>query len=413
MSDETMLEEMLSRWQPGQARGEAVTPEVLCRDRPDLLPELQRRIALLRPQERHAGSTGSHVPDDPYATKKSAAPLVPPPAAASHSWPTLLGYEILGELGRGGMGVVYKARQLAADRVVAVKMTLHGSHAGDNSLARLYTEARAIARLQHPHIVQIYEVGEQAGLPYFSLEFCPGGSLDKKLNGTPLPSTEAAKLVEKLSWAMHVAHREQIIHRDLKPSNVLLAADGTPKVTDFGLAKRLDEPGLTASDAVMGPPCYMAPEQARGRSKDVGPAADVYALGAILYECLTGRPPFKAATALDTIMKVINEKPVPPTRLQRRTPRELEAICLKCLQKEPAQRYATAEDLRRFSTQTLWGRIWRWAKCRSALVQASCVMAAIAALGYFLGPEGRVVAALAALVYLLSLLYRRQFSGSP
>jgi serine/threonine protein kinase len=207
------------------------------------------------------------------------------------------------------------------------------------------------------------------------------------------------------------------VHRDLKPANVLLTSDGLLKVVDFGLVKNLHRvENLEVPGSIMGTPSYMAPEQARGDNENVGPAADIYALSAILYECLTGRPPFKAETPLDTIMKVISEEPVRPTRLQRRTPHELETICLKCLQKEPAKRYATAaelaEDLRRFSTQTLWGRTWRWAKRRSVLVQASCVVAALAVSGYFLGPGGRVAAALAALVYLLSLLYRRQFSGS-
>jgi serine/threonine-protein kinase len=191
------------------------------------------------------------------------------------------------------MGVVYKARQVQANRVVALKMILAGGHAGAAERARFQTEAEAIARLQHPHVVQVYEVGEHEGKPFFSLEFCGGGSLDRQLQGTPRTPREAARLVETLAGAVQAAHDKQVIHRDLKPANVLLAGDGTPKVTDFGLAKKLDEPGLTASGAVMGTQSYMAPEQASGRSKEVGPMADVYALGAILYECLTGRPPFR------------------------------------------------------------------------------------------------------------------------
>jgi tRNA A-37 threonylcarbamoyl transferase component Bud32 len=292
------------------------------------------------------------------------ASILPPPAAEAATLPPagkadaaagervlVSGYEILAELGRGGMGVVYKARHSRLNRVVALKMILSGAHAGADDLARFKTEAEAIARLQHPNIVHIHEVGEHQGLPYLSLEFCPG-SLDRKLNGTPLPPAEAASLVEALARAMHAAHQAHVVHRDLKPANVLLAADGTPKVTDFGLAKKLDEAGRTASGAVMGTPSYMAPEQAGGRSRDIGPAADVYALGAILYECLTGRPPFKAATSLDTLMQVVADEPVPPRQLQSRTPRDLETVCLKCLHKEPARRYATAldlaEDLRRF-----------------------------------------------------------------
>jgi hypothetical protein len=200
--------------------------------------------------------------------------------------------------------------------------------------------------------VQVFEVGDDHGLPYFSLEFCPGGSLEKKLAGTPLPPTDAARLVETLAKAMHSAHEKGIVHRDLKPANVLLAEDGTPKITDFGLAKRLETPGHTATGAVMGTPSYMAPEQAGGQGKTVGPAADVYALGAILYECLTGRPPFRAATPLDTVLQVVSEDPVPPRQLNAKVPRDLETICLMCLQKEPARRYASAQaladDVRRF-----------------------------------------------------------------
>jgi serine/threonine-protein kinase len=262
------------------------------------------------------------------------------------------GYDILGELGRGGMGVVYRARQTKLNRLVALKMVLAGGHAGEADLARFVTEAEAIARLQHPNIVQIYEVGEFGGLPFFSLEFCHGGSLDKKLAGTPMSPREAAALVETLARAMHAAHEKGVIHRDLKPANVLLAAGDTPKVTDFGLAKKLDEAGQTASGAIMGTPSYMAPEQAGGKSKEIGPATDVYALGAILYELLTGRPPFKAAMSLDTILQVVSDEPVPPRRLQSRTPKDLDAICLKCLEKDPHKRYpsaaALAEDLARF-----------------------------------------------------------------
>jgi tRNA A-37 threonylcarbamoyl transferase component Bud32 len=264
----------------------------------------------------------------------------------------VLGYEVLGELGRGGMGVVYKARHVKLGRLVALKMILAAEYAGQEERARFQTEAEAVARLQHPNIVQIYEVGEQDGRPFFSLEFCAGGSLEKKLGGVPLPPQEAARLAETLARAMHAAHEAGVVHRDLKPANVLLAKDGTPKITDFGLAKKLDEAGQTATGAVMGTPSYMAPEQAGGKAKAIGPHTDVYALGAILYEFLTGRPPFRAATKLDTIMQVLSDDPVPPARLQPKVPRDLETICLKCLRKESAKRYASADeladDLRRF-----------------------------------------------------------------
>jgi WD40 repeat protein len=308
--------------------------------------------------------------------------------------PKVPGYEILGVLGRGGMGIVYQARQVALDRLVALKMILQADHAGSEERDRFRTEAEAVARLQHPNIVQIYEVGEHQGLPYFSLEYCAGGSLAQKLNGTPLPASQAAQLVQTLAHAMHAAHTQHIVHRDLKPANVLLTQDGTPKVADFGLARRLDRQGATRTGAVMGTPSYIAPEQAQGK-KGVGPAADVYALGAILYELLTGRPPFKSATDLDTMLQVISEEPVSVRRLQPKVPRDLETVCHKCLHKDPTKRYASAaalaEDLRRFAAgepvtaRPLGGvaRAVRWARRRPALV-------AVMALGVVAGVAGLI-----------------------
>src|SRR6516225_507485 len=289
--------------------------------------------------------------------------------------PNVPGYEIVGELGRGGMGVVYKARQRGLNRWVALKMVLAGAHAGAAQLARFHTEAEAVARLQHPNIVQIYDVGELDGLPYFSLEFIDGPSLDQKIHRQAQPPREAADLTETLARAMHYAHENGIIHRDLKPANVLMTSDGKPKITDFGLAKRLEEDSSqTKSGTLMGTPSYMAPEQARGEVKDVGRLADVYSLGAMLYELITGRPPFLASTAMDTIMMVTREEAMAPTRVQPNTPRDLETICMKCLQKEPHQRYesalALADDLQRFLVGepilarpvSAPERLWRW--CR-------------------------------------------------
>jgi serine/threonine-protein kinase len=268
-------------------------------------------------------------------------------------WPTINDYEILGELGRGGMGVVYQARQVSLKRVVAVKMVLAESHAGAEGLRRFRREAEAAARLQHPNIVQIHQVGEQNGRPYLVLESVEGGSLGQRVAGTPWPAEQAARILETLARAIHYAHQRGIVHRDLKPANVLLTNDGVPKITDFGLAKVLDkEIGQTKMGVIMGTPSYMAPEQARGQTQEIGPATDVYALGTILYELLTGRPPFRGATTLDTVQQVLFDELVPPTRLQPRVPRDLDTICLKCLQKEPQKRYssalALAEDLRRF-----------------------------------------------------------------
>ena len=289
--------------------------------------------------------------------------------------PHVSGYEILGELGRGGMGVVYKARQKKLNRLVALKMVLSGGHASPDALARFLVEAQAVAALQHPNIVQIYEVGEHDSLPHFSLEFVDGAPLDRALAGKPQKPVDAARLVETLSRAMHFAHAHSILHRDLKPANVLLTSDGVPKITDFGLAKKLEgDSSQTKDGSIMGTPSYMAPEQARGELKNLGPSADIYSLGAMLYEMLVGRPPFLGTTPFETILQVIKEEPVPPSRLIGKLPPDVETICLKCLQKEPAKRYATAEllaeDCRRFvAGEPILSRpispaerAWRW--CR-------------------------------------------------
>lgn len=284
-------------------------------------------------------------------------------------------YEILGILGRGGMGIVYQARHTTLGRTVALKMILSGTHAGLAERQRFLAEAEAVAGLQHPQIVPLLAFGEHEGLPYFTLEFVPGGSLADQLKGTPQPPTEAAELIEKLARGVHHAHAHGIVHRDLKPANILLSEEGTPRITDFGLAKRIEvDSGLTATGAVLGTPSYMAPEQAEGETKHAGPAADVYSLGAVLYECLTGHPPFRAATTLETLFQVVNQDPVPVQQLQPRTPRDLATICHKCLDKSPQRRYATAEelanDLRRFlDGQPIQARpvsrlerLWKWAR---------------------------------------------------
>jgi serine/threonine-protein kinase len=303
-----------------------------------------------------------HTLISPQRTRRKPVPL-----------PVIAGYEILGILGRGGMGVVYKARQLKLSRLVALKMVLAGHSAAPDHLERFRREAQAVAHLQHPHIVQIHDVGEHDGLPYFCLEFVPDGSLEEKLSGTPMPARRAAHLVELLARAIHAAHQKGIVHRDLKPSNVLLARcdplhgvkldDGPvesahyePKISDFGLAKKLDEVhAQTRSGAILGTPGYMAPEQAGAKKKPIGPATDVYALGAILYELLTGRPPFLAETPFDTLLEILEQEPAPPRLLNAKVDRDVETICLKCLEKNPADRYASAlalaEDLRRYRQQ--------------------------------------------------------------
>jgi tetratricopeptide (TPR) repeat protein/tRNA A-37 threonylcarbamoyl transferase component Bud32 len=307
---------------------------------------------------------------------------------------SVAGYDVLGTLGRGAMGVVYKARQRGLNRLVALKMILAGDHAGERELARFQAEAEAVARLHHPNIVQIYEVGEEQGRPFFSLEFVDGTSLDKKAGATPLPPLEAAVLVQKLAEAMEYAHKNGIIHRDLKPANVLLAADGSPKIGDFGLAKKLDEDaGQTRTGTVLGTPSYMAPEQAEGRLDDVGPLSDLYSLGAILYELLTGRPPFKGSTVLDTLHQLRTMEPVPPVQFQPGVPRDLETIALKCLQKDPARRYAgcaaLSEDLRRFlAGEPILARpvgraerLWRWGKRNPRVAALSATVVGLVLLG--------------------------------
>jgi tRNA A-37 threonylcarbamoyl transferase component Bud32 len=287
------------------------------------------------------------------ATMAQPADMQTLSADASVGLPTVPGYEIEGELGRGGMGVVYKARQVKANRTVALKMILGGGHAGSAERERFRTEVEATARLKHPGIVSVYEVGEHAGLPYFSMEYVDGGSLAGLAGGRPMAPRAAAAIVERLARAVEAAHLAGIVHRDLKPGNILMAADGTPKVGDFGLAKRMDsDAGQTRSGAVMGSPGYMAPEQAAGRAKQVGPAADIYALGAILYELLTGRPPFEGESIPELLAKVAQETPEPPSARRPGVPRDLDTVTLKCLEKLPAHRYPTAaalaEDLRRF-----------------------------------------------------------------
>ena len=283
----------------------------------------------------------------PAVTFDSNANTLDAPGGPTAGLPPTAGYEILSELGRGGMGVVYKARQLGLNRLVALKMVLSGAHAAPHQLARFRVEGEAVARLHHPHIVQIYDVGERDGLPFFSLEYLDGGCLADQIKREPQPPKRAAGVSALLARGVQYAHAHGIVHRDLKPANILFDADGVPKITDFGLAKKLEEgaDSHTVSGTVVGTPSYMAPEQARGDTRQIGPAADVYSLGAILYELLTGRPPHQGTTLLETLEQVRAEEPVPPRQLVPKVPRDLETICLKCLQKEPAKRYASAAEL--------------------------------------------------------------------
>ena len=280
-------------------------------------------------------------------------PNFPEPLTEVTDAPTIPGYHIMSVLGSGGMGIVYKAVQRQLKRTVALKMIRGDLSVEPDQLVRFRLEAEAIARLRHPNVVQIYEVGQVGGLPYFSLEMLEGGTLAERLTGAPMTARPAALLTATLARAVDAVHQVGFIHRDLKPANVLFELDGTPKISDFGLARRLEvADGQTVSGQVMGTPSYMAPEQAQGHVHQIGAPADIYALGAVLYEILTGRPPFKGPNMMETLRQVVFEDVVPPSRLQSRVPRDLETICLKALEKERMRRYATAgemaDDLERF-----------------------------------------------------------------
>ncbi|MCE9533874.1 MAG: serine/threonine-protein kinase [Planctomycetes bacterium] len=380
------INDLIGQWEDARERGEHLTVEELCRDYPEHREAVRKQIAALMAFDSFLeAETTPHV----QATAATSLPT------------TISGYEIIQVLGRGGMGIVYKARQLTLDRIVALKMILAAEHAGSELRLRFRREAEAVARLRHPGIVQIYDVGTSPNGDYLAMEYVEGGSLADQLNGTPWKANDAASLLVQLAEAIEEAHRNGIVHRDLKPANILLTAgreekaigtwkpseesrtnekekglnetakDATTahtssstsstnqptayrcKITDFGIAKRLDEANApTVTGAILGTPSYMAPEQASGTPRAIGPATDVYALGSILYELLVGRPPFKAATAIDTIRQVIDDEPVPVSRINTKVPRDLETIVLKCLLKDPSRRYASArefaDDLRRF-----------------------------------------------------------------
>jgi eukaryotic-like serine/threonine-protein kinase len=327
------------------------------------------------------------------SARAGLAPATPPP-------PTHIGqYEILGEVGRGGMGVVYQARHIRLQRIVALKMLVRGEFAEHDERARFRAEADAVARLQHPNIVQLFEVGEHEGgdgmsRPYFTLEFVEGEILSTRLGGRPQPPSQAAAWLETLARAVHYAHDQGIVHRDLKPSNVILTKDGQPKLCDFGIAKLLAGSDVkTRSGTLLGTAEYIAPEQAAGQTH-IGPAADIYSLGAILYTALTGRPPFQGTRPLLTLEQVRTHEPVPPRRLVPFVPRDLDTICLKCLEKEPANRYpsalALADDLHRFLSGepivarpvSAWERAWKWARRRPALAGLIALSLGVVLLGF-------------------------------
>lgn len=332
MADEQIIRQLIQEMMDSNQR-----PEEVCRNHPELLEELRARWQEIRVVERQL---------DMLFPSSGPTPQLAGPIAIDSNLPQIPGYDVQSLLGHGGMGVVYKARHLTLNRPIALKMVLAGAYASEVERQRLLREAQAVAALCHPNIVMVHDVGQFDGRPYFTMEFVGGGNLAMRLAGTPQSARDAAALVATLADAMHSAHQAGIVHRDLKPANVLLTPDGIPKITDFGLARYFaGDPGLTLSGVRVGTPSYMAPEQASGDANATGPSVDIYSLGALLYEMLTGRPPFRADTAVETQRQVIEDEPAAPSRLNSRIPRDLETICLKCLQKSPVARYATAREL--------------------------------------------------------------------
>src|SRR6266542_1508897 len=326
-----------------------------------------------------------------------------PPPARSRELPAIPGFELLGTLGRGGMGVVYKAREVGLNRTVALKMIHAETCANPVARVRFLREAQLLASLRHPNIVQLHAVLEHEDRLCFVMECIDGVNLARRLGKGLPPARQAAQWLEAAARAIHYAHQKGVAHRDLKPGNILLDRAGTPKIIDFGLARRLEQATAgtvvdhpTRSGEILGTPNYMAPEQADGRTKEAGPSADVYALGAILYECLTGHPPFEGTTPLEMLHRIIYEEPAPPTRLQPKVPRDLETICLTCLRKEPQRRYATAEalanELRGFLAGEPiaarpagpWERLRRWMRRRPA-VAVTVGVGSVAVVGMLVG----------------------------
>lgn len=377
-----LLEEILSSGR---------TPEEVCGNHPALLAEVELRLRRLRGVEQQLDAL---FPSTPASGSASGAFARHEPR--STELPRIPGYAVESVLGRGGMGVVYRARHVRLNRPVALKMLLAGAYASERERTRFTREAESVAQLRHAHIVQLYDVGDFEDRPYFTMELVEGGSLAQHLAGRPQPAREAAALLATLANAVEVAHESGIVHRDLKPSNILLTAEGAPKIADFGLAHRVDEgPALTLSGTPLGTPSYMAPEQAAGHARAVGPRTDVYALGAILYETLTGRPPFRGSSAAETQRLVLSTEPVSPSRLNSRVPRDLETICLACLHKVAERRYASAAALEADLNRFLRGepiaarpigaaeRTWKWVQrrpTRAALLGVAAALA-ITALG--------------------------------
>lgn len=339
------------------------------------IDEYRRRFPKLVVTGHEVESLLNQFAGEVVVTGHKAEALITPVTGPHTPMPKIPGYEMISIVARGGMGVIYKARQIQLNRIVAVKTILAGTSAGDEEVRRFHGEAEAVARLRHPNIVAIHEMGQVDGRDYFSMDFVEGKSLSDMVRDNPLPAKRAARYVRKTAEAIQYAHDQGILHRDLKPENILVDEKNEPRITDFGLAKRIEaDARLTVTGAVIGTPRYMPPEQAMGDLDDIKPHSDVYSMGAILYELITARPPFLAETPWDTIRLVLETEPLPPRLFDPSLPRDLETICLKCLAKTPARRYATARELahelRRFEAgQPILarpisgiGHFWRWAK---------------------------------------------------
>ncbi len=335
--DEQRLANLLSELTDAICRGETIDFDRVCREHPDLADELRRLWSAVLVTDT-AGVINEELPNQSDSGDSQWRRLKLPTAFGD--------YELLEEVGRGGMGVVFRARQISLDREVAVKMILRGRLASESDLQRFLAEAAATARLVHPGIVPVYEVGDIEGRPFFSMQFIEGETLADRTARGPLPQREAARIIGRVARAVQFAHEQGFVHRDLKPSNILLSKDGQVLITDFGLAKeRKADVNLTRSGMLVGTPAYMSPEQAGGRRELLGPATDIYSLGAMLYFTLTGRPPFVAETPVEMVMLVIEQDPSPPRALRPSLDRDLEMIVIRCLQKPIDLRYASARDL--------------------------------------------------------------------
>src|SRR5262245_19006442 len=332
---EGQIDEIIAQYLDAERRGQAPAPDEVIAGHPEFAAELRSFFADRDQFVRIAGGPAA----GPDAVNTVGLETLPAPGDRVRYFGD---YELQAEIARGGMGVVYKARQSRLNRIVALKLILSGQLASPADVDRFRREAESVANLDHPNIVPIFEVGEHEGQHYFSMKYVDGPNLQSRMAELRSSPAAAARLIATVARAVDHAHRRGVIHRDLKPGNVLLDSSNEPMVVDFGLARKVEgAEAVTRTGAVVGTPAYMAPEQAAAR-KDLPTGVDIYSLGAILYECLTGRPPFLAETQLETLFLIMNREPERPRAIHPSIPRDLETVCLKCLEKDPAKRYASA-----------------------------------------------------------------------